>query len=81
MVERSEKGAHTLREIRSQADSWEAVFPEIDRKKDRLFDLVQPVGYIKSSTCQKISIQNTLAGLFQAFFYQLDQSFRGFIAK
>jgi len=66
MIERSEKGAHTLREIRSQADSWEAVFREIDRKKDRLFDLVSGADEIVCAGCgSAFNASHSVAPFFQ----------------
>lgn len=46
-----QRGAHTLREIRTQADSWEGVLHRIDRKKEQLIEALHQAEEIVMAGC------------------------------
>jgi glucosamine--fructose-6-phosphate aminotransferase (isomerizing) len=46
-----QRGAHTLREIRTQADSWEGVFHRIDGKKGQLAEALDQAEEIVTAGC------------------------------
>jgi glucosamine--fructose-6-phosphate aminotransferase (isomerizing) len=66
-IRKDGRGEHTLREIRSQADSWEASLAAVNRRKEQLREMCEKAEEILFAGCgSAFNVSHAVAPFFQA---------------